>query len=466
VTKKEHQAAADASIAASSIDSEIEHTCHTVEGAFKRTGTYLQFKKYVKAVASNLEKRNAWTIAKYVGDRNPFKCQRLLNTNVWDEDEVLYESRTRTIEQLRAAAPRRALTIFAFDETGQEKSGDKTAGVKRQYMGCAGQVANGINTVHMSFNIEGTGHAIINARQWIPSEHIEDEKTAEQAGLPEDIVFKTKGQLAAEMFIQVHDEGHRSDFVVGDEVYGSSPDLREAAEARGQGYVLRVPSNYAFTTQAGTVITARQAVKKFLKGKKRWTVDSCGDGSKGARLYAWAWVATDSPRHHIVVRRHLSKGECDYYYCHVPEGRPARLKDLITAAGLRWPVEECFEFGKDYFGLDQSQVRVYRAIKRYTIIVIVVLGIFAVTAAEMRRKTDTLAPPPTSDREPRPTGFGLIPLTVGEIKTVYNGFHDTKESRAQVLHWSWWRRRHQAEARWYHIRTRLGRPVEFAQLKL
>ena len=44
-------------------------------------------------------------------------------------------------------------------------------------MGCAGQVANGINTVHMSFNIQGTGHAIINARQWIPSEHIEDEKT-------------------------------------------------------------------------------------------------------------------------------------------------------------------------------------------------------------------------------------------------------------------------------------------------
>jgi hypothetical protein len=91
VTNEEHQAVAHASIAASSIDSEIEHTCHTVAGAFKRTGTCLQFNKYAKAVASNLEKRNAWTIAKYIGDRNPFKCQRLLNTNAWDEDEVLYE---------------------------------------------------------------------------------------------------------------------------------------------------------------------------------------------------------------------------------------------------------------------------------------------------------------------------------------------------------------------------------------
>ena len=39
------------------------------------------------------------------------------------------------------------LVIVAIDETGQEKAGEATAGVKRQYLGCAGRVANGINTV-------------------------------------------------------------------------------------------------------------------------------------------------------------------------------------------------------------------------------------------------------------------------------------------------------------------------------
>jgi SRSO17 transposase len=50
----------------------------------------------------------------------------------------------------------------ALDETGQEKAGE-AAGVKRQYMGCAGRVANGINTVHLSYVREGTGHALTGA---------------------------------------------------------------------------------------------------------------------------------------------------------------------------------------------------------------------------------------------------------------------------------------------------------------
>jgi SRSO17 transposase len=52
------------------------------------------------------------------------------------------------------------MTVGALDETGQEKQGAGTSGVKRQYMGCAGRVANGINTVHLSYVREKTGHAL------------------------------------------------------------------------------------------------------------------------------------------------------------------------------------------------------------------------------------------------------------------------------------------------------------------
>ena len=54
---------------------------------------------------------------------------------------------------------------------------------------------------------------------------------------------------------------------------------------------------------------------------------------------------------------------------------------LIRAAGLRWPVEEDFEFSKDCFGLDQSQVRLYHAIARHTVLVMAALAIYAITAA-------------------------------------------------------------------------------------
>ena len=102
-------------------------------------------------------------------------------------------------EAAGAASRRGGLVIGAIDETGQEKAGEATAGVKRQYMGCAGRVANGINTVHLSYVRERTGHALVGARQWIPREHIEDPVKSLVMGLPLDLEFRTKGQLAIDI---------------------------------------------------------------------------------------------------------------------------------------------------------------------------------------------------------------------------------------------------------------------------
>src|ERR1019366_3251285 len=83
----------------------------------------------------------------------------------------------------------------------------------------------------------------------------------------------------------------------GDEVYGNCTKLREFFESRGQGYVLRVPSNFHLTLAAGTVMTCAQAASWLLKDTRRQEVRSAGKGSKGARWYAWAQIATTSPRH-------------------------------------------------------------------------------------------------------------------------------------------------------------------------
>ena len=49
--------------------------------------------------------------------------------------------------------------------------------------------------------------------------------------------------------------------------------------------------------------------------------------------------------HHLLVRRHLKTGDLAFHYCSVPEGQLLTKTRLIRAAGLRWPVEEDFEFG-------------------------------------------------------------------------------------------------------------------------
>lgn len=232
--------------------------------------------------------------------------------------------------------------IGALDETGQEKAGAATAGVQRQYLGCAGKVANGISTVHLAYVREHAGHALIGARQWIPAAQIEDPVESLVMGLPLDLVFRTKGQLAIDLAAETLADGITVDFFCGDEVYGSCTQLRVFLEDRGQGYVLRVPSSFHLTLARGITLTCAQAAGSLLTGTRRWEIRSAGKGSKGERWYGWAWLATASPRHHLLVRRHVTTGELAFHYCHVPEGQVLTLTRLVRAAGLRWPVEEDF----------------------------------------------------------------------------------------------------------------------------
>jgi hypothetical protein len=163
-------------------------------------------------------------------------------------------------------------------------------------------------------------------------------------------------------------------------------------------------------------MTCAQAVKALLKDKRRWEIRSAGHGSKGQRWYAWAWIATASPRHHLLVRRHLKTGDLAFHYCYVPGGQILIKARLIRAAGLRWPIEEDFEFSKDCFGLDQCQARLYTAIARHTVLVMAALAICAITAALVKDRTDTQAPPPVRADQPPPADPGMIPLTIPEIK--------------------------------------------------
>jgi SRSO17 transposase len=423
---------------------------------FARTAPWLQAGKYVSALVSGLPRPNGWTIAEHAGDRAPDRTQRLLNRAVWDTSAAMGTVRRFAVAGLDEASfrsgRRRGLVIGALDETGQQKQGSATAGVQRQYLGCAGKVANGINTVHLAYVREHAGHALIGARQWIPRVQIDDPALSLAMGLPPGLQFRTKGQLAIDIAAEALADGTGFDFFCGDEVYGNCTELRAFFEARGQAYVLRVPRNFRLTLPGGRRLTCAQAAGQAAGTAE---VRSAGAGSKGQRWYAWSWLATASPRHHLLVRRHLKTGELAFHYCFVPEGQPVTLTRLIRAAGLRWPVEESFRAGKDCFGLDESQVRRYTAIARHTVLVMAALAICAVTAAQLKNRTDTQAPPPVSPGQPPPARTGMIPLTIAEIARLLAAQLTRASPPGHAAYWLTWRRRHQALARWYHQRTRL-----------
>jgi SRSO17 transposase len=131
---------------------------------FARIEAFLQARAYLLAVMSSLLSRNGWSIAEFIGDKTPDKTQRLLNRASWDTFAAMGEVRKFAVEGLDGASKKRRrrrgrIRVGALDETGQEKKGESTAGVKRQHMGCADGVANGINTVHLSYVRERVGHA-------------------------------------------------------------------------------------------------------------------------------------------------------------------------------------------------------------------------------------------------------------------------------------------------------------------
>jgi hypothetical protein len=118
-------------------------------------------------------------------------------------------------------------------------------------------------------------------------------------------------------------------------------------------------------------------------------------------------------------------------------------------------LEEDFEFGKDCFGLEQSQVRLYTAIARHTVLVMAALAVCAITAAQLRDRTDTQAAPPVRPDQPPPADPGMIPLTIPEIKHLLTALLRPCPP-GHAGHWLNWRRRHQARSRWCHQLARLA----------
>jgi hypothetical protein len=123
-----------------------------------------------------------------------------------------------------------------------------------------------------------------------------------------------------------------------------------------------------------------------------------------------------------------------------------------------------FRLQQGLLGLDQRQARLYTAIARHAVLVMAALAICAITAALVKDRTDTRAPPPVRPDQPPPPEPGMIPLTITEINRLLAALTTRPLPRWLVIHWEAWIRRHQARARWLYERTRLARDAEIAQV--
>ena len=99
---------------------------------------------------------------------------------------------------------------------------------------------------------------------------------------------------------------------------------------------------------------------------------------------------------------------------------------------------------------------------RHAVLVMAALAVCAVTAALLKDRTDTQAPPPVRPDQPPSAEPGMIPLTIPEIKRLIAALTARPRPSGHIIHWDAWTRRHQARSRWFHQRTRLARDTENA----
>ncbi|WP_141725486.1 IS701 family transposase [Micromonospora pallida] len=414
-------------------------------GRFGRVEPRRTAAAFVTGLLSDIEVKTCWQLAEQAGHARPDAMQRLLFRAVWDAEAVRDDLRQVIVG--RFGAPEAVLVV---DETGDLKKGVHTVGVQRQYTGTAGRIENAQVGVFLGY-AGRDGHTLIDRRVYLPVSWTEDRGRCQAAGVPDEIGFATKSELAAEMITAAVDAGVPVAWAAADEAYGNSSVFRNRLRGQRLGYVLAVSRSHLVPLDGGKVKARADRIAAELPASA-WQRRSAGTGSKGPRYYDWAWldqVTTDADpddggRHSLLIRRNTSTGELAFYRCWTRH--PATLAQLVRVAGIRWTVEEAFQAAKSQVGLDQHQVRRWDSWHRFTILALAALAVLAICAADTAGKADD-----------DPGRTGLIKLTVNEVRRLINAFIIRPISDlAHRLRWSQFRRRHQARARRSHYTRRLN----------
>src|SRR5215211_530350 len=348
-------------------------------------------------------RKTGWMRAEAAGDSGPWRQQALLGRAQWDADALRDVVRDYVVETL--AEPDAVLVV---DETGFLKQGRASCGVARQYTRSAGKITNCQIGVFAAY-VSGHGHAFIDRALYLPKAWTDDRARRVGAHVPEDIAFTTKPQLARAMIERAIEAGVPFGWVTGDSVYGVG-EIEMMLRRQAKGYVLGVNATHPFTSWIGKpeVAGTAEEIAGNLE-ESAWQRRSAGEGSKGERLYEWAYceLADLGPGDYaatwtglwtrgLLIRRSLTDGELAFFstWCPAETG----IDTLVAVEGRRWAIEDAFETAKTELGLAYNETRSWHGWHRHVSLVMLA---FALMAA-VRHRANQTPPPKTRTRARRP----------------------------------------------------------------
>ncbi len=206
-----------------------------IAGRFRRPEVRERARSYIAGLFGDVGRKNGWQMAESMGETRPRGVQHLLNDACWDTAGVRDDLREYVVEHLGDEES----GVLIVDETGFLKKGEKSVGVARQYTGTAGKKENSQVGVFLCYASDG-GAAFIDRALYLPEGWAADPNRRAEAGVPEEVRFATKGELAKVMLERAFEAGVPARWIVADTVYGTARGLRGWLEEKGRSYVLAV----------------------------------------------------------------------------------------------------------------------------------------------------------------------------------------------------------------------------------
>jgi SRSO17 transposase len=352
---------------------------------FSRSEPRENFYLYMVGQLSELERKSIEPIALNVEGGNVRSMQRFISDVVWDEQRILNNYRSMVNEDMGDPNG-----VLIFDETGFPKKGDNSVGVARQYCGNVGKVENCQVGVFAAYGSRH-GYALLDKRLYIPREWFTEDYAdrRESCEVPEELGFKTKAQLAVEIFQELRDqETLPFKYVVADSVYGNSPEFTEAIEGCiGVPYFVSIPSDtlcwlqmpmtrkkqYKYKGEIRSKVIVQRKEKKPISvealangiNEYFWYRRKLSEGTKGPIEYEFTkrriiLAKKGSPWKTLwlIIKRSIEDSPAYSYYISNAQVS-TRLNTFVWLSGIRWAIEQCFGETKSELGMDHYEVRKY-----------------------------------------------------------------------------------------------------------
>jgi SRSO17 transposase len=320
----------------------------------------------------------------------------------WSDDTVLAAVRARVQPVIEQRGPIRALII---DDTGLPKKGKQSVGVARQYCGQLGKQDNCQVAVSLS---AANDHASlpIAYRLYLPHEWADDPDRRAQAGVPDDVVFQTKPQIALDQLRAALVAGIEAEVALLDAGYGNDTDLRDGITEIGLAYVVGIQSSTSLwppgvqplppkqwsgrgrPTSAIRRDTAHQPIsaKQLAVGlpKKAWRRVTWREGSNAKLASRFAAVrvrpahrdyhrATPRPEEWCLIEWPADEPEPTKYWLSTLPATISR-RALVNTAKLRWRIERDYQDLKQELGLGHYEGRGWRGFHHHATLCIAAYG--------------------------------------------------------------------------------------------